>query len=138
MCLVTDYQVPFRRRNQFLLKLLVTRQHIESSDQAVLIVEDIPRSRILDHVTSQNIELKGEFFPELILPLLNEATWRYDQAPFEIAASYKLLDQQAGHDGFARAGIVSQKESQRLPWQHLTINGADLVGERVDETCVDC
>ena len=79
-----------------------------------------------------------EFFPKLVLPLLHETARSDDEASFEIASGDQLLDQKAGHDRFACTGIVSEKKPQRLPGEHLTINGGNLVRERIDKACVDC
>ena len=44
----------------------------------------------------------------------------------------EFLDQKPRHDGLPSAGIVGQKEPQRLPGKHLAIDRCDLVGERFD------
>src|SRR5690606_27817577 len=94
---VADDQVPFRRRCELLLEILVPRQNIEASDQPVSVIEDVSRPRRLDHVTGKDIELERELFAEFVLPLLDETPRRDDQTPFEIAARDELLDQQACH-----------------------------------------
>ena len=46
--------------------------------------------------------------------------------------SFSLFDQQAGHDGLARAGIIGEQETQAGLREHLEINSFDLVGQRAD------
>jgi len=60
-----------------------------------------------------------------------------DQTAPQITARDQFLDEQPRHDGLARAGIVSQQESQRLAGQHGFIDRRDLVRQRVDEGSVD-
>ncbi len=45
---------------------------------------------------------------------LNEAARCHDEAAFEIAARDELLDQQASHNGLARAGIIQTKRKARV------------------------
>ena len=81
-----------------------------------------------DRMSKREAELLGH----LVLPLLDEAAGRDDQAAFEVAADQQFLDQQAGHDGLAGAGIVGEQEAQRLARQHFAVDGGDLVRQRFD------
>jgi len=45
---------------------------------------------------------------QLVLPLLGEAAGADDEAALEIAASDQFLDEEAGHDRLAGAGIVRE------------------------------
>ena len=65
---------------------------------------------------------------QLVLPLLGQATGADDHAPLEIAPGDQLLDEEASHDGLARAWIVGEEEPQRLPRQHGLVDRRDLVG----------
>ena len=79
-----------------------------------------------------DVEAQAELLGQLVLPLLDEAAGRDDQAALEIAADQQLLDQQPGHDRLAGAGIVGEQEAQRLARQHLAVDGGDLVRQRLD------
>ena len=134
---VADDQIPFARAHELLLKLLVARQHVEADDQPIPVAERIARPRVLDHVAGEDVELEIELLAEFVLPLLNQAARRDDEAAFEIAAGDQLLHQQPGHDRLAGAGIVGEEEAKRLPRQHLAIDRRNLVRQRIDQTRVD-
>ena len=74
-----------------------------------------------------------ELLGQLVLPLLDQAAGRDDEAALEVAADQQLLDQKPGHDGLAGAGIVGEQEAQRLARQHLAVDGGDLVRQRLDQ-----
>jgi hypothetical protein len=82
-------------------------------------------------VTRDDVELEAELERQLVLPLLDEAARRDDQAAPDVAADHQLLDQEAGHDRLARTGVVGEQEAQRLARQHLAVDGADLVRQRL-------
>ena len=120
------------RRLELRLQLVRARRHVEPHDQAVLLDERIAGDRGLDLVAGQKVEAEAELLGHLLLPLLDEAAGRDDQAALEVAADQQLLDQQPGHDGLAGAGIVGEQEAQRLARQHLAVDGGDLVRQRLD------
>jgi len=70
---------------------------------------------------------------KLILSLLGEAPRAYDHASLQIAAGDQLPDEETGHDGFARSGVIREQETQRLPGQHGLIDGGDLVRQGLDQ-----
>lgn len=72
----------------------------------------------------------------LVLPLLREAPWADNETSLEVSASDQLLDEQTGHDCFARSRIVGEEESQRLLRQHGFVDRRDLVRQRVHERCM--
>ena len=55
----------------------------------------------------------------------------------QISARNQLLDQQSGHDGLAGSGVVGEQKAQRLAREHFTVDGNDLVGERVNDRRMD-
>ena len=122
MGFIADDQVPFPRTHELLLKLLVARQHVETDDQPIPVAERIARPRVLDHVAGEDVELEIELLAEFVLPLLNQAARRNDEAAFQIAAGDQFLHQQPGHDGLAGAGIIGKEEAQRLARQHFAID----------------
>ena len=74
---------------------------------------------------------------QLVLPLLDQAAGADDEAALEVAAGDQLLDEEAGHDGLARAGVVREQEAQRLARQHRLVDRGDLVRQRLDQRGVD-
>ena len=66
--------------------------------------------RARDHVAAEDLEAQAELLLQFVLPLVGEATGRDDEAALQVAAEQQLLDEQAGHDGLARAGIVGEQE----------------------------
>ena len=127
MRFVADDQVPFAGAHELLLKLLVARQQSRRTISRSAIREGIARARGLDHVAGEDVEFEIEFLTKLVLPLLDEAARRDDQAALQVAAGDQLLDEQTGHDRLAGAGIVREQEAQRLTRQHLAIDGRNLV-----------
>ena len=88
-------------------------------------------------VVRQDLEGKLEPLVEFVLPLLGQAAGADDQAALQVAADQQFLDEQAGHDRLAGAGIVGEQEAQRLARQHLLVDGRDLVRQRLDDRGVD-
>ena len=113
-------------------QIVVSGQHVEPGDQPGPLGHRVAGARRLHHVPGEQIELEAELLAQLVLPLLHQAAGGHHQAAVEIAPHLQLLDEQAGHDGLARAGIVGQQEPQRAAGQHLVVDGLDLVGEGVD------
>jgi hypothetical protein len=52
------------------------------------------------------LEVLAELIAQLALPLEGQVGRRDDQHPLDQPARLELLDQQAGHDGLARARVV--------------------------------
>ena len=114
------------------LKLVGTRRHVEADDQPTALGERVPGDRSLDLVAGQDVEREAELLGHFVLPLLDEAARRDDQATLQVAPDQQLLDQQPRHDRLAGARIVREQEAQRLARQHLAIDGGDLVRQRLD------
>ncbi len=51
----------------------------------------------------------------------------------QVPAGDQFLDQQAGHDGLAGAGVVGQQKAQRLARQHGLVDRGDLVRQGIDD-----
>ena len=137
MGLVADDQVPLGGLGELFLEILIAGEHVEPRDQPVAVVEGIARARGFDHAPCQDVELQTEFLAKFVLPLLDEASRGDDQAALQVAPCAQLLDQQPGHDRFARPRIVCQQEAQRLTRQHLAIDGGDLVRQWIDQAGVN-
>jgi hypothetical protein len=90
-------------------------------------------ARGFELVVGENLEGQVKAPVEFVLPLLGQAAGADDQAALQVAARDQLLDEQAGHDGLAGAGVVGQQEAQRLARQHGLVDGGDLVRQRLDD-----
>jgi hypothetical protein len=99
--------------------------------------ERITSDRGLDLLARHDVEGEIELLLQLVLPLLDEAARRNNKATLQVTADDQLLDEETGHDGFARARIIGKQEPQRLPRQHLAIDGRDLMRQRLDPRTVD-
>jgi hypothetical protein len=81
---------------------------------------------------SEQVELESEFLEQLVSPLFNQASWRYDEDTTRVRAHDQLSDIQPSHDGLSGARIVSQDETQGLSWQHRLVYRGNLVRQRFD------
>ena len=132
--LVANDQVPLAIRGKELrLDVFVAGELVESGDGDIRVAKPVAGDRGFELVVRENVELEMEAAIELVLPLLGQTARTYDEASLQIALRDHLLHQQAGHDGLAGAGVVGQQEPQRLPRQHLLVDGGDLVRQRFDE-----
>ena len=130
--LVADDEVPVRGGLELGLQVVRPRRHVEAEDQPAPLREGVAGDRVLDLVAGHEVEGQAELLGHLLLPLLDQAARGDDEAALEVAPDQQLLDKQPGHDRLAGAGVVGQQEAQRLPGQHLPVDGGDLVGERLD------
>src|SRR5439155_25974660 len=78
-----------------------------------------------------------ELAPQFVLPLLRQVAGGNDRATLQVTTNEKLLDEQPGHDGLARTGVVREQEAKWLARQHRLIDGEDLVRQRLHQRCVD-
>ena len=138
VCLVADDQIPLVRLAEPLLQFLIPGKHVKPGYQPVVVIERIARTRRVDHVAGEDVELETKFLAELVLPLLDQASWCHNQTPLKVAACNQFSDQQPGHDRLSRTRIIRQQKTQRLAHQHFTVNRRDLVRQGINETGVDC
>ncbi len=75
---------------------------------------------------------------QFVLPLFDQTAGANHKTALEVPSCNQLPDEQARHDRLAGAGIVSQQESQGLPWQHGVVNRGDLVRQRLNQRRVHC
>ena len=129
MGFVDHDQVPVGRL-ELGLHVLVARELVETADDQIVLLEPVAGAGRFQLVVGQDVERKMELLVELLLPLLDQAAGADDHAAMDVAAQQQFLDEQAGHDGLAGAGIVGQQEAQRLARQHLLVDGGDLVRQR--------
>ncbi len=105
---------------------------VESADDEVLLRVRVAAGGRLDRVAAHELEVKTQLEPQLLLPLLDQASGGNDQAAVEIAADHQLLDEEAGHDRLAGAGIVGEQKAQWLALEHLLVDRGDLMGKRLE------
>ena len=83
------------------------------------------------------LERLAEETQQLVLPLEGERGRDQDEAAVDRLPQLELLDQQAGHDRLARAGVVGQQEAQPRLRQHLPVDRLDLVRQGADARQAD-
>ena len=105
---------------------------VEPGDQQRLLPERVAAARGLDHLLGEDLEVEAELLPQLVLPLLDQAAGRDDQAALDVAADHQLLAEEPRHDRLAGARVVSQQVAQRLAREHLAVDRIDLVGQRIE------
>ena len=132
MRLVADDEIPFRRRFQLRLQLVIPGQHVEARDQSMPFGEGISGRGRLDLLPAHDVEAEAELVRQLILPLLDQTSRRDDQATLEAASDQQFFDEQAGHDGLASTRIIGQQEAERLAVQHRPIHRGQLVRQGLD------
>ena len=131
MRLITDHEVPAGVL-QALAHGVVAGQLVQACDAEVVLREGVACDGGLQHVVGEDGELQVELAPQLVLPLLHQVARADYEAALEVAAGQHLLDEQARHDGLARAGVVRQNEAERHLGQHFLVHGRNLVRQRVD------
>jgi hypothetical protein len=126
--LIDHHQVPVRKA-QLVQELFAARQLVYAGDHQVGILEGVTAA-LLHHLAAEEAELQAELLGHFVLPLLDQASRGHDQHAPGVGAHQQFSDQQAGHDGFAGAGVVSQHVAQRLARQHRLVDCSDLVRQR--------
>ena len=98
----------------------------------LLLVEPLVDAELVAYVAAlQHEESFVELLPELPLPLEGQVRGAHDQDAFDQASKLELADQQAGHDGLARARVVGEQEAHAGEFEEVLVDGFELVGQRV-------
>ena len=126
--LVDDDEVPPRRLQP--VDVLVLFEQVDAADDQVLLGEGVAGGA-QDLPAADAGEVQPELVAQLILPLHVEGGRHDDQAALDVGPQQQLLDEQAGHDGLARARVVGKEEAEGLPRQHLIIDSRELVRQRL-------
>ena len=84
-----------------------------------------------------DVERLAEPAQQLVLPLDRQRRRAEDEHALDGLAELQLLDEQAGHDRLAGAGVVGEQEAQPRLRQHLLVDGLDLVRQRADARQAD-
>jgi len=58
---------------------------VQAGDQAPPLLEGVAGAARLRHVAREDVELEAELPPELVLPLLDEASWGSHEAAIQVA-----------------------------------------------------
>ena len=113
-------------------QVLVARELVHARDQQRVLLERRRAEDGVDELRREDLEAQPELEVQLVLPLLDEAAGRDDQAALDVLAEDQLLDVEPGHDRLAGARVVGEQEPQRRARQQLAVDGAELVGQRLD------
>ncbi len=134
--LIHHHQVPRGGLNG-LQAAFVAGQEVYGYDKGALVITGkLPRFSVKGGTVDQTGR-QTEFLLHLLLPLFGQATGSDDQDLLDDAAKKQLLDQQAGHDSLAGAGIVGQQKTDAGQRKEVTVYGLNLVRQRVNDTGVD-
>ena len=134
---IEHHQVPFGGLLQPGLQLRIARELIHAGDQQRPLREGIAQAGGVDQVAGEQLELQLELLLQLVLPLLRQGARRHDQTALQLSPDQQFLDQQTGHDRLACAGVVRQQEAHWLAGEHVLVDRADLVGQRVDRAAAN-
>ena len=111
--------------------VLALRQ-VERGDDPVLFEPLIHAELVADVLALEDKELGVELFLQLALPLEGEVRRADDQDALGEAAQFQLADEQARHDGLARAGVVGQQKAYARELEQVVVDGFELMRQRID------
>ena len=129
MGLVDDYQIPARllQSGQDVLAL----GQIERGDDLLLVRPLVDAELVADVVAHEYDELLVELLAQFPLPLERQVCRTDDEDSLGEPPQLEFADEQAGHDGLARAGVVGQQKSHAGELQEVLVDGFELVRERI-------
>ena len=130
MRFIADNEIPVRYP-QFFLNGIVTSQFIQPGDGKADLLKGIAGHGGFDAVVGENFKTQMKFVVQFVLPLFRQAAGADDETTPEIATGHEFLDEQPGHDGLARTGIIGQYITQGDAAQHFLIDGGNLVRQRL-------
>ena len=104
---------------------------VHRGDDLVAAVPGVDELLLIDG-REDDVERLAEPAKHLVLPLDGQRRGAENQHPVDGLAELHLLDEQAGHDGLAGAGIVRQQEPQPGLREHPEVDRLDLVRKSAD------
>jgi hypothetical protein len=87
---------------------------------------------VADVLAFEDQELGIELLLQLALPLEGEVCGADDQDTLGEAAQFQLADEQARHDGLARAGVVGQQKAYACQLEQVVVDRFELMRQRID------
>jgi hypothetical protein len=88
---VTDDKVPVRRSLKLGLQRFRSGRTVEAHDETVSLDKRVAGDGSLDLIAGKNVEIEIKLFFEFVLPLLDEAPRRDDEASLQVALSPERL-----------------------------------------------
>ena len=131
MGLVDDDEVP-ARAEQALPGVLDARDPRDRRDDLVAFLPGVLAVVGAEHVAADDLEVLAELVLQLALPLEGEVRRRDDQRALDQAAGLQLLEEQAGHDRLAGAGVVGEEEADARQLEEVVVDRFELVRQRID------
>ena len=117
---------------QAFLGVLDPRNPRDGRDDLIFVLPRIRAVIRAKHVAPDDLEILTKFILHFALPLEGQIGGRDDKRAFDQAANLQFFEQQTGHDGFARAGVVGQQEANSRQCHEILINRFKLMRERVN------
>lgn len=106
-------------------------REVERGDDLVLLHPLVDAELFPEVAALQHHELLVELLPEFALPLEREVRGAHHENPLDESPQLQFADEQAGHDGLARSGIVGQQEAHARELEEMLIDRFELVRQRV-------
>ncbi len=131
MRLVHDDEVPVAAQQAF-VGVLDARDPGDGGDDLVLLLPGVRAVVGAQDVAADDLEVLAELVLHFALPLEGEVGRRDDERALDQAADLQFLEEQAGHDGLAGAGVVGQQEPDAGQLEEVVVDGFELVRQRVD------
>ena len=104
---------------------------VERRDDSVALQPLVHAELVADVLALHDEELRVELLLQLALPLEGEVRRADDQDALGEAAQFELADEQARHDGLARAGVVGQQEPHARELEQVVVDRLELVRQRI-------
>ena len=105
---------------------------IHRSDELRLLIPHVDAILNAQIGPAQDVERFLEAVGHFALPLEGEVCRADDEDALNQAAQLEFLEQQAGHDGLARPGVVGQEETATGGFEQVVVHRVQLVGQRVN------
>jgi len=103
----------------------------DGGEDLVLVLPGVGAVVGAEDVATDDFEVLAELVLHFALPLEGETGRRDDESALDQAPNLQLLDEQAGHDRLASAGVIGQEEADAWQAQEIVIDRLKLMGEWV-------
>jgi len=127
--LVHDHEIPVDLAQP--RKYVSAFRQVERRDHPVALQPLIHAELLAKILPLHDEELGVELLLQLALPLKGEVRRADDQDALGKTVQFQLANQQARHDGFARAGVVGKQEANARELEQMLIHRLELMRQRV-------
>ena len=107
-------------------------RQVERGDDPAALEPLVHAELLADVLALEDEELRVELLLQLALPLEGEVRGADDQDALGEPAQLEFADEQARHDGLARAGVVGQQEAHARELEQVVVDRFELMRQRID------